>query len=202
MPPFFNLFVKPTDIRPSKVRPMASPVPESYEESEFEEPTFAGVRFLPRENMKTNISSVLLAALSHYLYGIFFNAYETVNSRYDYPNLGSMCFVLATALLLVRLDLSLKSLPIETRTWKYSVYKVLAVIFLTHLVLAGIWQQLVNLSWELFFMGKDCLDVLYAQTNSVLFLKLSELMTMRTAKWVTHLEGLAVLGMVLYSSAD
>ncbi|XP_026688751.1 uncharacterized protein LOC113473245 [Diaphorina citri] len=110
-----------------------------------------------------------------------------------------MCFVLATALYLIRLDLSLKRLPIEERTWKYSVYKILAVTFLTHLILAGIWQQLVNLTWEMTFIIKDFIEMLYKNTGNINFHTLSSLITMTTARWITHLEGLGILTFVLLS---
>ncbi|KAL1454112.1 hypothetical protein WDU94_010396 [Cyamophila willieti] len=206
---FFNIFV-PTRNSETQFESQSSKYAQAqgYEEDYSESVDNSAslqpwwLQFFPRDHFKPNIASVLFAALSHYLYGIFFNAFEAVNSRYDYPNFGSMCFVLATALVLIRFDLSLKSLPIESRTWKHSVYKVLAVIFLTHLVLAGIWQQIVNLTWELFFLGKDGVNILNAQMEWRILSEISRLMTLKTAKFVTHMEGLAILVMVIYSSAE
>lgn len=192
-----------------RVPPPPSPAPEPvspsishesstddsyYSESDWSVP----FNVVPKDNFGTNVACIFFSGLSHYVYGIFFNAYETVNSKYGYPNIGSMCFVLATALYLIRYDLSLKRMPIE-RTWKYSVYKVLAVTFLTHLILAGIWQQLVNLTWELTFIIKDFFDVIYQKTGNFIFKDLSSLITMTTARWITYLEGLAILVFVLIS---
>ncbi|KAL1458999.1 hypothetical protein WDU94_011018 [Cyamophila willieti] len=56
---------------------------------------------------------------------------------------------------------------------KYSIYKILAVTFLTHLILSGIWQQLVNLTWELTFIFKDFIDMLGTRTGNIVFNRLS-----------------------------
>lgn len=205
MAPLFNLFPRTKSAEqliPPKVETVSQDTYDDDYDLSLDDSENRSLRFLPRDNLKTNLACIIFACLSHYLYGIFFNAYESVNSRYGYPNIGSMCFVLATALILVRFDLSLKSLPIESRSWRYSVYKVLAVTFLTHLILAGIWQQLVNLTWEVFFATKDLIDQVNMSRGGGVLGLLSELMTSRTVNMLTHMEGIGILLFVLSSSAD
>lgn len=204
MAPFFPLFGE-RNVKSTPHKPNISATQEIYDDDGSD--TSAEDReiftpFMPRDNLKTNFACVAFSCLSHYLYGIFFNAYESVNTRYDYPNIGSMCFVMATAIILVRFDLSLKSLRIEAGTWKYSMYKVLAVAFITHLVLAGIWQQLVNLTWELFFVCKDFLEFLNSYSDGGILHMISSRMTTRVVNVLTYLEGMFILAIVLLSHAD
>lgn len=203
---FYNLFSDKNGKRGHLSSKTAAMSQDSYEddlsESSNDEDGVGLIPFLPRNNFKTNIACIAFSCLSHYLYGIFFNAYESVNARYDYPNVGSMSFVLATVLILIRFKLVLKSLPIEVRTWKYSFYKVLAVTFITHLVLAGIWQQLVNLTWELFFATKDLLEFLNNHSDKGILHVISENMTSRAVNMLTYLEGLAILTLVIINSSD
>lgn len=167
-----------------------------YSSDDSQERNFIGL-YIPRGSFKTNLLSVIFAATSHYIYGIFFNYEAGANLRYGYLNVGSMCFVIATALYLIRLDLTLKRLPIESRTWMYSVYKTLAVIFLTHWLLEGIWQQLANLTWELVFIGKEFLDMLHHETRNAVFQHLSSVITMKMTIYVTYVEGAVILLIVL-----
>lgn len=197
---FFNFFANPSaDEQSSDDKTGTSSEYSSYgsyESSDDGQDGFIG-HYIPRNSFKTNLLSVIFSAASHYIYGIFFNANATVNHRYEYPNIGSMCFVIATALYLIRLDLTLKRLPVESRTWKYSVYKILAVVFLTHLILEGIWQQLVNLTWELVFIGKELLEMLHHETRIAVFQHLSSAITMKTAMYFTYVEGIVILMIVL-----
>uniref|UniRef100_A0A8D9B5W4 Uncharacterized protein n=1 Tax=Cacopsylla melanoneura TaxID=428564 RepID=A0A8D9B5W4_9HEMI len=191
---------------PTRAEPEAvpdSPRSPSYDDSYSEDTQSSewsiGSKFIPSDNFGTNVACLVFSALSHYVYGIHFNAYESVNSKYDYPNIGSMSFVLATAFYLIWQDLSLRELLMGDRSWKYSIYKILAVTFLRHLILSGIWQQLVNLTWELTFIFKDFIDFLYDSTGNFVFSSISSSITMTTARWITYVEGLGILLFVLYS---
>lgn len=139
---------------------------------------------LNRTGLKTKVACILSSVLFHLIRG---SLNEDYNEMYNYPNIGSLAFVLATTLYSMTLCLHPKSLCIRYRPVQ-SIFKVILVIIISNGLLVVGWQQLINLTVE----GILCLHDL------LLFLNLPcpFLVNHMVAYYVGHLEAFLILGWV------
>lgn len=144
---------------------------------------------LNRTGPKTRAACILTPVFMHLLRGSL-NMSEGYNEIYNYPNLGSTAFVLATSLYIMSLCLHPKSLCIHNSTMQ-SIYKVMLVLIIANIFLVMVWQQMINLTVEIIL----CLhDILF-----YLRLPCRYLVKYKVAYYLGHLEALIFLGWVLRS---
>ncbi|KAI5698831.1 uncharacterized protein LOC113473803 [Diaphorina citri] len=145
---------------------------------------------LNRTGLKTRIAIVVSSLAVHILRGSLFTVPEDYNAIYDYPNLGSLAFVLAMSLYSMTLCLHPKSLCIQSEAAQ-CVFKIILVILITNVLLVFVWQILINLTVELVLILHDIL--LYLNLPSRF------LIDYMVSYYLGHVEALVILGWVVSS---
>lgn len=101
----------------------------------------------------TSSMALVVTCLIHFTMGTLFN-YPEDNTRF--PTLGSTLFIFATSIYTLSRRLMPCSLYIRSGTLQ-SICKILIVIFISNVLLVGIWIQIENLTVELSYIVHDML---------------------------------------------